>query len=139
MPVKMREIESIEKVTINRIFYDGYLSGADGISKPGFFQFLYPMPTTPVDEVVVRSARWNSKPKHKKTCGILSTNLNKKIAHFCAFPTHIEFRKPVIIPIHSQPEMLELKVVYKRKPSDPLSIEFELEIDLEFISYKKNH
>ena len=142
MPVKMRETKFIEKATLTRKFdEDGSISGSEGgFSRCGFHQFSHPMPTTPVDEVVIRSVKWNSKTKHQKICGRLTSNMNRKIAHFSALPTRVKFSKPVVIPIHSQPEELVLNVAHDWHDLDKSKcLEGEIVIDIEFISYKKNH
>jgi len=140
MPVKMRETKFIEKATLTRKFEGGSASGSEGgFSKGGFLQFSHPMPTTPVDEVVIRSVKWNSKTKHEKICGRLTSNMNRKIAHFSALPTRVKFSKPVVIPIHSQPKELVLNVAHDwHDPDNNNCLEGEIEINIEFISYKKN-
>jgi len=136
----MREIESIEKATLTRKFKDGSVSGSGrGFTAVGVHVFVHLLPTTPIDEVVIRSVKWNGNPNDEKIYGLLLSTVNRIVASFGASPAYVYFPEPMTIQIHSQPETLQFMVVPGINDKSNDFIEGEIEIDMEFITYKKNY
>lgn len=137
----MREIEFFEKATVTGKFKDGSVSGSgQGYSSRGFHYFSHLLPTTPIDEIVIRSVKWNGNPNDgEKMFGLLYTYQLIALVHA---PADVLFPKPLplYIPIQSPLEELEFVMMHhKNNDSQDAFIEGEIEIDVEFISYKKNH
>jgi len=138
----MREIESIEKATLTRKFKDGSESGSgQGYSSDGIHYFSHLLPTTPIDQVVIRSVKWNGSPNDAENIYGLLVKSHQLIALVRA-PDCVFFPRPLPfnIQIESPLEELEFVIMHNmRNKSQNAFIEGEIEIDMEFITYKKNH
>ena len=132
----MPEILSIKNVTAHRMF---------AAAQPGIFHHtITAMPMHPVDEIVIRSITWNGVSNDDMMHLLWSNITNDIVGSFCGGSIISQSPGTRIVLTHPPPNVLEFKLMHPRTKNDlpPVfddSVEGDIAIHLEFISYKKRH
>ena len=134
----MREIESIKKITVTTKF-----EGGPETYSTSFQVFISSITILPIDEIVIRNVKWNANPDGK--CYLLWSNItNNFFRVLSASSTLPDLRSPIVIQTLPPDNVIEFRVFRARSIGEDRahfnhSVQGEIDIDLEFISYKKNH
>ena len=127
----MPEIESIEKIIVSMKFTKTTPGSVMFISRIG----MPPNPIHSIDEVIIRDVRWITNPLDEKFYSIWTNISGGFIAGWQKFG-------PLPKTVYHPPpnDEMEFRLYFLEIASEPLDeINGQIYIDLEFISYKKNH
>ena len=132
----MPNIEYIKNVTASHTF--------TGPAPGEFSHTITSPPIHPVDEIVIRAITWNGLTNDDSLYLLWSNITNDIIGSFCGANLSPTCSGTRIVLSHPPPNVLEFKLLHPRTKNDlpPIfddSVEGDIAIHLEFISYKKRH
>ena len=133
----MREIESIKKITVTAKF-----EGGPQTYSTLFRVYISSITTLPIDEIVIRDVKWYANPDGK--CYLLMTNVTNDCFVMSTSRTLPILPSPLVIQTLPPDNVLEFSVFRIRSMTEDLSlfnhsVQGDIDLDLEFITYKKYH